>query len=292
MIGYIKTFKPELKVKDLQVYESYYCGICKSLKTRYGLFKNMTLNYDCVFISLLIDALKDTSLTAESFRCAYNPMKKKTRILNQSTYFTSDVNLYLFYKKLKDDFHDERKLVSLIGSLFIKGAGKKAGKRLGKLKDEIDQNLDMLYSLENSHCFDSDTISSCYGKVVQAICSDQFENDKKLFKISSYLGYNVGKWVYLIDAFDDLEKDIKNKSYNPYVLEYHFENETVADFKSRIREKVKTQLYKILDEAVKAYELSDENKYSPIIFNILLEGIYNTTNTVIEGTCYYGKKSI
>lgn len=292
MIGYIKTFKPELKVKDLQVYESYYCGICKSLKNRYGFLKNMTLNYDCVFISLLIDALNDTSANAESFRCAYNPLKKKTRIVNQSTDFTSDVNLYLFYKKLKDDFHDERKIVSFIGSLLIKRAGVKAGKRLGSLKKVIDDNLNEIYSLENRSCEESDVISSYYGKAVEAICSCQFENDKKLFKISSYLGYNIGKWVYLIDAYDDIEDDIRHHSYNPYVLEYKYDNETVTDFKARIKDKVKEQLFHILDEAVKAYELSDENRYSPIIFNILLEGIYNTTNTVIEGTCYYGKKSI
>ncbi len=289
MIGYIKTFKPELKVKDLTTYEAYYCGICKSLKKRYGLFKNMTLNFDCVFISLILDALNDTHPTSQSFRCAYNPGKKKVRVVNDATNFTSDVNIYLTYKKLKDDVKDEHKFISFIGTILLKRSGRKAGKRLGKLATKIDESLNELYKLEDESCSDSDKIANYYGKVVGDICKEQFKVNQNLIKISYHIGYNIGKWVYLIDAYDDLEKDVKNNSYNPYLKEYHYTNQDINEFKYSIKEKVRKQLYITVDKAVAAYELTTENKYSPLIFNILLEGIYNTTNTIIEGTCNYGK---
>ncbi|MCK5812501.1 MAG: hypothetical protein KAG94_06345 [Clostridiales bacterium] len=289
MIGYIKTFKPELKVKDLTTYEAYYCGICKSLKKNYGLFKNMTLNFDCVFISLILDALNDTHPEAKSFRCAYSPLKKKVRVVNNATDFTSDINIYLTYKKLKDDVKDEHKFVSFIGSLLLTRSGKKAGKRLGDLAIKIDNNLNELYKLENSSCSDSNEIANFYGNVVGDICREKFISNKSLVKISYHIGYNIGKWVYLIDAFDDLEKDFKSGAYNPYLLEYKYTNQDINEFKYSIKEKVRKQLYMTVDKAVAAYELASENGYSPLIFNILLEGIYNTTNTIIEGKCNYGK---
>jgi len=293
MIGYIKIYKPELKVKDLQVYESYYCGVCKSLKNRYGLFKNMTLNNDSVFISLLIDSLNNLTPISEPFRCAYNPVKRKIRVVNNSTDYISDLNIYLVYKKLIDDYVDEKNVISFFGSLALKKAGKKAGKRIGGLKKIIDVNLNKLYKNEQKKCSDSEQMANIYGNIIKEICSYKFLNDKNLFIISSHIGYNIGKWVYLIDAFDDLEKDLKNKSYNPYLLEYNYNNDMdILTFKTSIKDSIRKKLYLILDEAVKAYELIEENKFSPIIYNILLEGIFNKTNEVMEGKCDCGKKSI
>jgi len=293
MIGYIKIFKPELKVKNLQIYESYYCGVCKSLKTRYGLFKNMTLNNDAVFVSLLIDSLKNNISNHKPFRCAYNPIKKRVRVVNESTDFASDVNIYLMYKKLIDDFNDEKKIISLIGSTLIKGSGKKASKNIGSLKDIIDKNLDSIYSLEKEKCSNSNDISNLYGNIIEQVCNIKFKDNLELFKISSCIGYNIGKWVYLIDAYDDIIDDVKNNSYNPYILEYNYKStDDIYEFKERIKSKVKTQLFKILDKVVIAYELVDENAISPIIYNIILDGIYNTTNTVLEGKCNHVKNPI
>jgi len=51
MIGYIKTYPPDLKMKEYVKYNAYYCGICHSIKDRWGQIPRLTLNYDCVFFS-------------------------------------------------------------------------------------------------------------------------------------------------------------------------------------------------------------------------------------------------
>lgn len=293
MIGYIKIFKPELKVKHLQVYESYYCGLCKSLKTRYGFLKNMTLNYDIVFISLLIDCLNNVEPSSSSFRCAYNPGKSKIRVVNNTTDYVADVNIYLMYKKLYDDYKDEKKILSLIGYILLKRAGNKASKSITNIKNVIDKNLNELYNMEILKCNNSEIVADLYGNIIKSISNEKFEKNSNLYVIASHIGYNIGKWVYLIDAYDDIELDIKKNNYNPYIYEYNYNsNDDVIKFKNSIKQKVRKQLFSILDEVVKAYELVEENKYSPLIYNIILEGILNTTNRVLEGKCNYGKKSI
>lgn len=293
MIGYINIFKPELKVKELALYESYYCGICKSIKSNYGLFKNYTLNYDCTFIAILIDALNDSIIKTEDFRCPYNPQKKKKRILNDATNFTSHINMYLIYKKIEDDVNDEHKFKYKLAKGLLNGAGKKAKENIGDLSISIDENLNSLYALEKAKCNDSIKIANYYGNIMKDICSYKFKEDERLFKISASIGYNVGKWVYLIDAYDDIEEDIKDKNYNPFVLEYEYNDSiTIEKFKSDIKEKVKVKMFESLNNAVNAFELVDENKYTGLLYNILIDGIYNKTQLVMEGKCKNGKKPI
>ena len=53
MFGYVTVNRPELKVKDLELYRSYYCGLCAELYRRHGRFGQILLSYDCTFLLLL-----------------------------------------------------------------------------------------------------------------------------------------------------------------------------------------------------------------------------------------------
>ena len=46
MFGYIIVNKQELKFREFDVYQSYYCGLCQSLKERFGRRGQLTLSYD------------------------------------------------------------------------------------------------------------------------------------------------------------------------------------------------------------------------------------------------------
>ena len=53
MFGYIAPLKSELKVREYEVYNAYYCAICHAVKRRYGELPRLLLSYDAVFVAML-----------------------------------------------------------------------------------------------------------------------------------------------------------------------------------------------------------------------------------------------
>ena len=106
-------------------------------------------------------------------------------------------------------------------------------------------------------------------------------------RILGWIGYNLGKWIYIIDAFDDMERDIKSGSYNPLLRQYKYENQDIKDFKASIAEEVKVGLLQALSQATGSLELLKlDNK--GIISNIAYEGLYGKTERVLN--CIAGEK--
>ena len=129
MFGYITICEPELKVKDLRRYRAHYCGLCRSLKERYGSLGQMTLSYDMTFIVVLLTSLYESALKESIRRCKTHPIKKQQMLQSEITEYAADMNVILTWYHLKDDWQDERKPGSLLG-LHVLGR-KKAGEPFG-----------------------------------------------------------------------------------------------------------------------------------------------------------------
>ena len=170
MIGYVKVYKPELKMKDYQVYNAYYCGICKSLGKQYGLIYRNLLNFDSVFLSIALDSINDYVCELEDFRCILHPIKKKLRCTDSiSIDYVTDITVYMTYKKLLDDINDDNSLIAKIGATAFKSAFKKAADTLGELGSLIEANLMRLNELENQKSYSIDETADCYGKIYSDI---------------------------------------------------------------------------------------------------------------------------
>ena len=76
MFGYVKAFKPELKMIEYDTYKAIYCSICKQLKKDYGFVAPFVLSYDFVFLASLKLATQDSICGYEKRRCKYNCLKK------------------------------------------------------------------------------------------------------------------------------------------------------------------------------------------------------------------------
>ena len=76
MFGYISVNKPELKVRDFDVYHAYYCGVCRDLRADFGVTGQMTLSYDLTFLGILLTALYEPDETQETTRCLIHPLTK------------------------------------------------------------------------------------------------------------------------------------------------------------------------------------------------------------------------
>ena len=295
MIGYVKIYKPELKMKDFQVYNAYYCGICKSLGKRYGLVYRNLLNYDAVFLSIAMDSVNEISADYENFRCILHPIKKKIRCINSNSInFIADITVFLTYKKLLDDINDENSLIAKIGAGAYKSAYKKSVLEIGCLKTIIEAQLEHLGVLEKAQSDSIDETADCYGKIYSSIFTEHVDCEHGVKDAVEWLGYNIGRWIYIIDAFEDIDGDLKKKRYNPILNRFPLKNGMALDeYKKSIRDRMAFILYSALNEATKAYDLIDKSVNSSIIKNILYEGLYSVTEKVLNGDCVDGtEKSI
>jgi hypothetical protein len=292
MIGYVKIYKPELKLKELTLYNAYYCGICKALGDRYGLVYRNALNYDTVFLAVLADCFNNRENPIETFRCVLHPIKKKPRCVPSATMdAVADITVFLSYHKLLDDKNDDDSFWSGIGSSLIKGGYSKSKYRIGETAVRIESFLDRLHELEKSGTDDIDSVSDCYASIIRDTVKYMVDAEKNVKDAASWIGYNIGKWIYILDAVDDISDDRKTGSYNPVIARYPWnQGEDVKDYLKRIRESISFILFTGLEEASATFDLIDKNINSGIIKNILYEGMFDITNKILNGEAKYGGK--
>jgi hypothetical protein len=212
MFGYVRINKPELKVKDYNKYKAYYCGLCRTLKERYGRFGQMTLTYDMTFLIILLTSLYESDTKAEQHRCMVQP-KKHPMLLNEITEYVADMNIALTYHHFRDDWQDEKSIAGLAGAGVLKGKYKKIFSKYPRQCEAICKCLEQLQTYEQNNEKEIDKVAGCFGEIMAEIFvyrQDRWEESLRK------AGFYLGKYIYIIDAYDDLDKDRKQNSYNPF----------------------------------------------------------------------------
>lgn len=213
MFGYVTVNKDELKIKDYNRYHSYYCGLCRSLQLRHGKKGQVTLSYDMVFLDILLNGLYETPLTYEKRSCMLHPLQKHEMVFNELTDYTADMGLLLTYFKLLDNWKDEKDMKSrgFARSLMkdIVGIDVKWPRQSRAVRTCIHQ----LNGYEATGEYDLDKVSGLTGTMLgELFVYKEGDWSNELRKMGLYLG----KFIYLLDAFEDLDKDLKKKDYNPW----------------------------------------------------------------------------
>lgn len=214
MFGYIVVHKPELKMKDFYQYKAYYCGLCKTLKKKYGRFGQMTLSYDMTFLILLLTSVYESKVIHEQNRCITHPVKKQNQLLSEMTEYVADMNIALTYHHLLDDWEDERSVSGLAGAKMLEHQYHKIEKQYQRQCDGIKKNLKKLQELEQRNETNIDLVAGCFGDLMGEIFvyqQDMWEDSLR------GVGFYLGKFIYILDAYDDVKKDKKKKSYNPFI---------------------------------------------------------------------------
>lgn len=221
MFGYVTVYNQELKMKDYYKYKAYYCGLCKTLKERHGRFGQMTLTYDMTFLIILLTSLYETEIVREKHRCLVHPLKQHDMIWNEITEYAADMNIALSYHHFLDDWKDEKSMAGFAGAAVLKKDYQRICKRYERQCRVIEESLQQLQQCEQDEEDSLDKVSWHFGKLMEELLvykQDVWE--ESLRKIGFYLG----KYIYLIDAYDDLEKDIKKDNYNPLKAVYNKES--------------------------------------------------------------------
>ena len=158
MLGYVTPEKSELRLREYEVYGAYYCGICRSAGARYGQLPRLLLNYDFVFLAMLLSsALDDKPDKLDLSRCLAHPMRKRPfAARNAFIDYAADMMLLLSYCKMKDDRRDEKSLPALAGELMLRGIHVRIREKYPDKSRLIFEALDSLNELENESEIESE----------------------------------------------------------------------------------------------------------------------------------------
>lgn len=286
MLGYVVPDKPELKIREFELYSGYYCGICKSIKKRYGQVPRMTLNYDSVFLALIISSLNSGIERIEFERCPVHPLKKRTIVYDDAgVEYAADIMLLLAYFKLLDDKQDEGSAKASAGIMLLKNSYKKLMKSHSEKCIMIEAKLKELYELEKAKCSSLDEAAEPFAKLMEEVfAAELFKENKDKEYLLRRIGYHIGKWIYLIDAFDDIDENAESGAYNPLIYQFGYEgsNETKDQFRSRISERVEFNLLCYLAELAKTWEEIKTEKNQGLIENIIYLGLLRKTEQILK----------
>lgn len=270
MFGYVTAHESELKVKDFQRYKSYYCGLCQVLRKKYGHLGQMTLTYDMTFLIVLLTSLYESETLQERCRCKVHPIKKLVTLKNEITEYAADLNLILAYYHLKDDWQDEKKVSGFLGTCALRRRVKKAVRKYPRQSRAIQKELKALAVLEKEDAVEIDNPAGCFGRLMAEIFiykKDRWEDT--LRRMAFYLG----KYIYIMDAYDDLEADMKAGSYNPL--------KSIAG-QEDCEERCRQMLCMMLGECAAEFEKLPLVLDVDILRNILYDGVWKRYHKLHE----------
>lgn len=284
MFGYIKPDVRELKVKEHELYKSAYCGLCRTMGKRYSFLYKMSLSYDFVFMVLLRLYALPEKVSFSKKRCIAHPTVKKPMMdENDALRIASDVGVIMLYHDFEDKIKDKDGFKSILAKLFfpeIKRLRKKAcrsSEALAEFDRIAKEKINALSLLEKSNIDSIDQPAEQFGTLLAHALSIEMTGNiqRTVFEI----GRSIGRWIYIIDALDDIDDDEKNKKYNPFLAVYK-----TADEAKKHGESLSTALLAELNRAYNALVLLDLNDKSiyNILDNIIRIGNINTHEGILK----------
>lgn len=276
MFGYVSVDKPNIRMKDFALYRAHYCGLCKSIgKKTCSQCMRFTVNYDIAFLSLVAHNYAKLTPAIKEERCIAHPLGRKFPVVqnNRVQEKIVDVNTVLGYYKVNDDVLDGGGLKYRLARAFLRPKFRKAEARTGELSKAVAEHYRALRKLEEGRCQNVDLLAETFAGTMVAIARETLD---RCDGIAEEMFFHLGKWIYMIDAYDDLERDRKQQKFNPYLLaEAERGKESVA-------ETARFAMLEEIDKIVKAYDGMDITVSEGPLSNIIYLGLRQRTETVLD----------
>ncbi len=212
MFGYVNVNKGELKVKELELYQGYYCGLCKKLKEKYGFLGQLTLSYDMTFLVILLSSLYEGEEQKGRTFCMVHPTRKRPTVRTNYTEYGADMTVVLTYYKFLDNWQDDKNVLGLSGAKLLQKSYKKLEKKYPRQCKAVKEAIEGLSIAEKEQSTDLDLVAGYTGAMLKELFVPTEDVWKEQLQI---MGMAMGKFIYLMDAYEDLDKDLKKGSYNP-----------------------------------------------------------------------------
>lgn len=262
MFGYVTVNKQELKFKEFDLYQAYYCGLCRVLREKYGFSGQFSLSYDCTFLILFLSGLYEPEEIKENKRCMLHPKKGAPVCINIYTEYAADMTILLSYYKCMDDWKDEKKATRLAYGKWIEGSFRRVLEKYPEKCEKVRVLFDKISECEKKQEENMDKVSGLFGEVLAELFAyKEDEWDGNIRRMAFFLG----KFVYLMDAYEDLDKDKKSGNYNPF----RFKQQD-AEYEENCR----TILSMMMAECSREFEKLPIIQNIEILRNIIYSGVW------------------
>lgn len=261
MFGYLTAQTELLTPEQLARYRACYCGLCRSLKDRHGQLGRLTLNYDMCFLVLLLDSLDEPELRQGEEPCIAHPRTARAWQRTENSDYAADLTVALAYNKCLDDWHDDASPLALAETAALRRSYRKVQALWPRQCEAIEQGLRALGELEKNGEADPDAAAACFG----ALMAELFvrREDRWAPQLRS-LGGALGRFIYILDACMDLDKDALLGRYNPLRRRYGMKN--AAAFRDILK--------MLLGDAVRAFDTLPLVQDAGLMQNILCAGLW------------------
>ncbi len=279
MFGYVRPYKSEMLVKEYEQYKAIYCELCRRLGKSYGILSRFALSYDCTFYAILALCVSQSQVSLQTGKCVMNPLKKCSYLPAKGEEYEKAAALcvILTYYKLKDDAEDGGRLSALRAKLLlalVSPKAKKAGKRYPFLEKIVGEAMEDQAQAQK----EEGGVDRCAHPTAQML--------SLLFRelpgcgageaaALERFGYFLGRWIYLMDAADDLEEDLKTGSFNPFLNRLGFKDkkELTAEERTRADESCNEALNATMAQMLPPLRLITLEGFGPLVENVIEKGL-------------------
>lgn len=262
MFGYVIANIKALSETERTRFKALYCGMCRVLHHRYGNLSRFTLSYDMTFLALVLSALYEPDEICGQERCLAHPVKPHDYIVNPIMEYAVDMNIALAYHKCADNWQDDHNPAFAAAKLALRGAYRKVQKLHPDKCRAIEAWMNDIREIEQSGKNEIDPPMNLTGRMLGILFQygDSFWFDQ-LYR----MGEGLGRFIYFMDAYDDLKKDVRKNKYNPLKSMMH-----QTDFEQICKDGMTMMIADCAD----AFEQLPVLKDADLIRNILYSGVW------------------
>lgn len=270
MFGYVTVNRPEMKVKEFDRYRSFYCGLCHELRAVYGPVGQTTLTYDMTFLVILLTGLYEPETKESECRCLIHPVGKHPVSVNEFSRYGAEMNLLLTYYNSLDKWNDEKKFYGLTAAKVLERKCRAIEQKYPRQAEAVKRSLETLTQIEKGREATIDEAARCTGELLAELFVYQEDVWAETLR---RVGFYLGKFIYLCDAWEDLEKDLEKGLFNPFA---RLKDE--ADFE----EQCAAILTSMMAECAREFEKLPIVEEIEILRNILYSGVWMRYDAALQ----------
>lgn len=279
MFGYVRPFKSELLVRQYDQYKASYCQLCRALKEHYGWLASFTLSYDCTFYALLMLSTREEKLSLHHGRCVMNPLKKCYFLCasGEAYHKAAALSVLLTYHKLRDNLEDDsfwKSLGSRAFLPFVSRKAKRAAQEYPFLAQEAQKAVQGQAQAEKSGA-GVDACAEPTAHLLAALFREVGGDNASQAMVLERFGYFLGRWIYLMDAADDLLDDLKEGAFNPFIPRLGLTGKTELSPEERkaADQAMNQALNATAAQMVLTMNLLELQNFGPILENVVHKGL-------------------
>lgn len=281
VFGYVRPPVQDLPAEETERFRRAYCGLCHTLGRRYGPAARFILNYDFTYLAILLSDGKEGP--GRSARCIASPLRKRAYLEPDTAMeLAADESVILAYWQARDGVADHDWLHGLKyrgASAVLEPAYRKAASFRPGFDGTVRRQLALLGELEKENCASMDRAADAFAVLLSAAAREMDDPIRR--RVLEQLLYHLGRWVYLVDAADDLKKDAVSGNYNPVALRYSL---TDGAWTAEARREFTATLDHSVHMMTTAFELWDFGVWTPLLETTLYTGLFRVGKSVLDGT--------